>query len=199
MKTLLALIPYFILGGVLVVLIVKLVRIKKPGGWSFVSVAGLAALLFSYYLLDSGRIANYRVNIGDKTFYVSTSAFEQFLTENLDKFANAFSRFYAKYYEVEVFDVTKESDRMRYGTTDNGALRYRLKLKAVPIINTIQVEPSAPSYMLGDPEGPFFSVDEDNWMFIDTQTKDHKGQKAYNKTIRLCFIVKYLRAPESDE
>ena len=161
-------------------------------------MAGLAALLFFYYVLDSGRIAHYRVNIGDKAFYISTSAFEQFLAENLDKFARATALFYAKYCEVEVFDMTKESDRVRYGTADDGKFQYRLRLKAAPIIKTIQVEPST-SYMVGDPEEPFFSVDQDNWMAIDSQYKDHKRAKEFVKGTNLRFVVKYLRAPESDE
>jgi hypothetical protein len=183
-------IGYLILGIPLIIFLIQFRHGKLEDKQQYISGV-LAIFLFGYFILHSGFISKYIVKFGNKEYYISPYALNTLITKNIDNLAQAISQVYEKIIEIEVFDLTKESERVTYTSNDKGNFVVKLRLKDKPIQKTIRVEASSGNFNL-DPEQPIFLVDENNRISIQFLTKPEVA-KPYIENEHLYFSVTYFR------
>lgn len=121
--------PYVILVIILSVFLRRIWK-EKQGGWQFVSTAAVGIILTSWILVDTGLVGRHVVKMGDKEFYISSNAFEDVIARNIDNLGVAIANVYEKFYVVEIFDLSKQDERVKFVLEDGKpvclmALKYQ--------------------------------------------------------------------------
>ncbi len=132
---------YLILGIPLLIFLISFFvcfkRKHKPSGWQYASTAALVIILFLYCWIDTGLISRFIVKVGGQDYYISPNALEEVISKNIDNLGLAIGKVYEKYYIIEIFDCSKESDTVIF-CEDKGMPTIKLKLKHLPIENTLE-------------------------------------------------------------
>jgi len=189
---------YFILTIPLAILLIQVLSIglqkkQMPSGLLGVSIVILIITLFIFCLFDTGHISRFIIQIGDKSFYVSSNALEEVIVKNIDNLGLALSRVYEKYFIVEKFDCSKESDIVKFGKENDGRVYFKIKLKYKPVDATVETKFSSGSSVPGE-NGTESAVDSD--LFYKIYVKRHEDieeLKKYFEKEHQITEIKYFR------
>jgi uncharacterized protein (UPF0335 family) len=140
------------------------------------------------------------MNIGEFSPSIIKDSFNQMankvekLENKVDELSAALGKVYEKYYEVETFDCSKESQLVNYAEKD-GHIYIKLKLKYRPILNSLQIFCSGGYNYWPSLEKTEIPVVDENlflWAnFADFKSIDELRTKA--KENKLMMEVRYLR------
>jgi len=187
-------IPYLIIGIPLGMLLYHF-RTGRMGGLQFITVGALTTLMVLYFLIHSGIAGRYIVKWGDDDFFISETAFEKIVSENLDKFAYALSQIYSQRSVSEAYSIGQESDRVAYAEDNQGKFVLKLKLSHTPMPKTIRLEVSQGRIMT-NPDEPFDKVDSDNYISIPVDMPTDKVENWIKNTDTI-IVISYLKDLES--
>ncbi|MCB4791946.1 MAG: hypothetical protein LHV68_08670 [Elusimicrobia bacterium] len=111
---------------------------KKACDWGYISLACLIVIMTFMIMLDSGKLYKYKLIFADKNYSIIGKDIENVLENNIDNIGQAIVNIYDRYYIIENYDLTKNSQNWKIEKVKGRDCMY-LKLKYIPLEKTIDL------------------------------------------------------------